>query len=65
MINSSILHPNLKIKGIRQWQIKLCTSPMMSHKFIPCVDYYNWLKRLDTQLNQPTYQSPQDCEANE
>ena len=26
-------------KGIRQWQIDLCTSPMIIHKIIPYVDY--------------------------
>ena len=30
---------------------------MMIHKIIPSVDYNLWLKRLDTQLNKPTYQN--------
>ena len=28
-----------------------CTSPMMIHKFSPSVDCNEWLKLLDTQLN--------------
>ena len=27
-------------KGIRQWPINLCTSPMMLHKINPSIDYY-------------------------
>ena len=27
---------------------------MMIHKITPSKDYNNWLKRLDTQLNEPT-----------
>ena len=27
---------------------------MMTHKITPSVDYNLWLKRLDTQLNEPT-----------
>ena len=30
---------------------------MMIHKIIPSVDYNLLLKRLDTQLNEPTYQN--------
>ena len=30
---------------------------MMIHKIIPSVDYNSWLKRLDTQLNELTYQN--------
>ena len=33
-------------KGIEQWLITWCTSPMLIHN-----------KRLDTQLNKPTYQN--------
>ena len=40
----------------RQWPIKKCISPMMIHKFSFSVDYNYNLKRLDTQLNEPTYQ---------
>ena len=43
-------------KGIRQLPINLCTSPMSIHKITPSVDY-NWLKRLNTQLNEPTNQN--------
>ena len=43
---------------------------MMIHKIIPSRDYNQWLKRLDTQLYEPTNQnsflkSPQSCQANE
>ena len=31
---------------------------MMTHKITPSVDYNLWLKRLDTQLNEPTNQIP-------
>ena len=41
---------------MRQWSIKQCTSPMMIHNITPSVDYNNWLKCLDTQLNEPTKQ---------
>ena len=27
---------------------------MIIHKITPSVDYYKWLKRLNTQLNKPT-----------
>ena len=30
---------------------------MMFHKVIPAVDCGKWLKRLDTQLNEPTNQN--------
>ena len=36
------------LKGIRQWPINDDT---------PSVDYYKWLKSLDTQLNGPTNQN--------
>ena len=29
---------------------------MVIHKITPSVDYNHWLKCLDTQLNEPTYQ---------
>ena len=29
---------------------------MIIHKIIPSVDYNKWLKRLDTQNNEPTNQ---------
>ena len=35
------------------WPINCCTSPIM-HKITPSVDYNKWLKRLDTQPNEPT-----------
>ena len=44
-------------KGIRQWPINWGTSLMMIHKITTSVDYNKWLKRLDTQLNQPTNQN--------
>ena len=31
-----------------------CTSPIVINKIKPFVDYNQWLKRLDTQLNKPT-----------
>ena len=33
---------------------KFCTSQMIIHKISPSVDYNQWLKRFDTQLNDPT-----------
>ncbi len=30
-------------KGIRQWLINLCTSPMIINKIIPSLDYHYWL----------------------
>ena len=27
---------------------------MMIHRITPSVDYNKWLKRMDTQLNEPT-----------
>ena len=44
-------------KGIRQWPINLCTSPMMIQKINPSVDYNCLLKRLETQPNEPTNQN--------
>ena len=43
-------------KGIRQWPINRYTSPMMIPKITPSVDYNKQLKRLDTQINDPTNQ---------
>ena len=43
-------------KGIRQWPINLFTSPMIN-KITPFVDCNYCLKRLDTQLNEPTNQN--------
>ena len=34
--------------------VSCCTSPIVIHKITPSVDYYYWLKRLDTKLNDPT-----------
>ena len=45
-----------KSKGIRQSKTDHHTS-LMSHKIIPSVDYNYWLKRLDTQLNEPANQN--------
>ena len=50
-------------KGIIQWPINLCTSPMMIHKITPSVDYNQWPK-----LNEPTNQNSmkvKSCYANE
>ena len=33
------------------------TYPMIEHKITPSLDCNEWLKRLDTQLNEPTYQN--------
>ena len=41
-------------KGIRQWPINWCSSPMM-HKINRFTDCNYWLKRLDTQLIKPTF----------
>ena len=30
---------------------------MMIHKFAPSVDYNQWLKRLNTEIDQPTNQN--------
>ena len=32
-------------------------SPMMIHKITPSIEYNLWLKLLDNQLNEPTYQN--------
>ena len=45
-----------RYKGIRQWPINSCTSPIMIHKFTLSVDYNQWLKHLDTQPNESTNQ---------
>ena len=44
-------------KGIRRWLKKIMYIPMMIHKITPTVDYNLWLKRLDTQLNEPSNQN--------
>ena len=36
---------------------KLMYIPNEDTQIIHCVDYNQWLKRLDTQLNEPIYQS--------
>ena len=41
-------------KGTRQWSINWHAFRMIICKNNPSVDYNLWLKRLDTQLNQPT-----------
>ena len=48
--------PGTKAKGIRQWSMNLCTSQIIIHKITPYLDYNQWLKRLDTQLIEPTNQ---------
>ena len=45
------------IKGMRQLPINSSTSAMMIHKITHGVDYNQWLKRLDTQLNYLTNQN--------
>ena len=47
-VRSKISQHLLASKGIRQWPINWCIFPMMIHKSTPR------LKRLDTQLNEPT-----------
>ena len=44
-------------KGIRQWTINWCKSPIMIYKITPSVDNNKWLKRLDNQTNEPTNQN--------
>ena len=36
---------------------KLKDIPIMIHKITPSVDYKLWLKRLDTQLDEPNNQN--------
>ena len=36
---------------------KLMCIPIMIHKINPSVDYNEWLKRLDTQLNETSNQN--------
>ena len=49
-------------KGISQWPKNLCIFQMAIHKITPAVDYNQWLKSLNTQLNdtinQNTLKSP-------
>ena len=53
---------NIKgFKGIRKWLINYCTSPEMTHKITTSADYNLWLKRLDTQPNELSNNSPQSC----
>ena len=44
-------------KGIRQWLINWCTSPMMIHKITASVNWNYWLKCLNTQLDELTNQN--------
>ncbi len=45
-------------KGIRQWLINSCTSPMKIHKITHSEDYNQWLKSLGTwKLNKPNNQN--------
>ena len=44
-------------KGIRQWPLNLCTSPMIMDKITPSVDQNYWFKRLNIQLFEPTNQN--------
>ena len=44
-------------KGIRQWPVNCCTSPLIIHQITTSLDYNQWLKRLDTQLKYPTNQN--------
>ena len=37
--------------------VNSCTSPRIIYKIIPSVDYNQWLKRLDTHLNESTNQN--------
>ena len=46
-------------KGIRQWPINWCKSPMIT--ITPSVDYNWWLKRLNTQNS---IKVPKNCPAN-
>ena len=41
-------------KGIRQLPVNWCTSPIMKENITPSIYYNWWLKRLFTQLNEPT-----------
>ena len=41
-------------KGIRQWPINWCTSPMIIHKITPSLECNLWWKRLNTRLYEPT-----------
>ena len=54
---------------IRKWPINCCTFSLNIHKIIPSVDYNQWLKHLDTQIDEPTNQNsikiPQSFRAND
>ncbi len=45
------------LKTLRQRTINLCTSLLMIHYFTLSLFYNSWLKRLDTQLIEPTNQN--------
>ena len=54
VLNKPFNHTTTSIqgfKGIRQWLINLCTSPIIIHKITPSVNYNKWLNHLDTELN--------------
>ena len=59
----SVLHNDIfmtvskKYDRMRFVHFYICTSPMMIHKIIPSVDYNEWSKRLDTQLNETANQN--------
>ena len=44
--------------------IQLIYIPKDYTQIIPFIDYNKWLKRLDTQLNETTNQSPKRCITN-
>ena len=44
-------------KGIRQWPVNCCTSPIMKNKITPSVDYNEWLKHLYSRLIKATNQN--------
>ena len=44
-------------KGIIQWPINWCTSPMIIHKIPSPVEYNFWLKHFDIHRNESTHQN--------
>ncbi len=44
-------------KGISQKDDELMQIPILIHKITPSIDYNWWLKRLDTDLIEPTKQN--------
>ena len=42
---------------IRQWRINSCSFQIRINKITPAVDYNQWLKRLDAQLNKTPNQN--------